>query len=127
MTDMLIKLYALPPLEPKLEAQAAQGISIRRVLPPEKHFVTKWVGNQFSAFWQSECEIAFGHTPPTCWVATENKQTIGFGCYDTTSKGFFGPTGVSEAARGRGVGQALLLVCLHAMRWEGYGNAIIGA
>ncbi len=126
MTDMLVKLYTLPPVEPEIAAQAAQGITIRRVLPPEKHFVTPWVGKYFSAFWQSESEIAFSHTPPTCWIAVENKQLIGFGCYDTTAKGFFGPTGVSEAARGRGVGRALLIVCLHAMRFEGYGYAVIG-
>ncbi len=127
MTDMLVKLYALPPLESELAAQAEQGVSIRRAIPPEKHFVTKWVGEHFSAFWQSECEVAFAHSPLTCWIAIEHKQLIGFGCYDTTAKGFFGPTGVGEAARGRGVGRMLLLVCLHAMRWEGYGYAIIGA
>lgn len=36
------------------------------------------------------------------------------------------PTGVSEAGRSRGVGRVLLLVCLHPMRREGYGYAIIG-
>jgi hypothetical protein len=56
----------------------------------------------------------------------EGKQLIGFSCYDTTAKGFFGPAGVSEAARGRGTGRALLIACLHAMRFEGYGYAIIG-
>jgi hypothetical protein len=126
MTDMLVKLYALPPLEPEIEAQATKGVTIRRVIPPEKHFVAPWVGEHFSAFWQSETEIAFSHIPPSCWIAVENQRLIGFGCYNTTGKGFFGPTGVSEVARGRGIGRALLLVCLHAMRWEGYGYAVIG-
>jgi predicted N-acetyltransferase YhbS len=41
-------------------------------------------------------------------------------------KGFFGPTGVDAHQRGRGIGKALLVACLQAMRHEGYGYAIIG-
>ena len=123
---MLVKLYGLPPLEADITALAERGITIRRGIPPEKHFVAPWVGKVFSGFWQSECELAFSRTPTTCWIAVHNKRTVGFACYDTTAKGFFGPTGVSEEMQGRGIGRALLLACLHAMRWDGYGYAIIG-
>ncbi len=41
-------------------------------------------------------------------------------------KGFFGPTGVDESARGKGIGHALLLKTLLDMRDQGYGYAIIG-
>jgi predicted N-acetyltransferase YhbS len=51
---------------------------------------------------------------------------VGFACHDTTYKNFFGPTGVDESQRGRGLGKALLLACLHAMAAQGYGYAIIG-
>jgi GNAT superfamily N-acetyltransferase len=104
-----------------------QGIVVRRGLAPEKHLVVSWVAERFSSHWMSECESAFYQTPPTCWIATEGKQVIGFACYDTTAKGFFGPTGVSEEARGRGVGKILLIACLHAMRSAGYGYAVIGS
>ena len=60
-------------------------------------------------------------------MAVEGEALVGFGCYDTTMRNFFGPTGVLEAYRGRGIGFALLLVCLHAMAADGYGYAIIGA
>jgi predicted N-acetyltransferase YhbS len=33
---------------------------------------------------------------------------------------------VRKSARGKGVGSALVLACLHAMRAQGYGYAIIG-
>ncbi len=127
MPDMLVKLYTLPLLEPALAQQEAQGITIRRGLPPEKYLVTRWVRQHFNELWASETDVAFSHQPPTCFLAVENEQLIGFACHDVTQRNFFGPTGVSETARGRGVGRALLLVCLHAMRMQGYGYAIIGA
>ncbi|MBZ0308369.1 MAG: GNAT family N-acetyltransferase [Anaerolineae bacterium] len=126
MTDMLVKLYELPTLEPVIQQQSEQGITIRRAIAPEKHIVLAWVRQQFSEPWVSECDVAFAHQPISCFLAVEKDTLIGFGCYDTTCKGFFGPTGVSEAARGRGTGTALLLVCLHALWNEGYGYAIIG-
>lgn len=126
MTDMLVKLYALPPLEPILNQQSAQGISIRRAIAPERHHVLQWVRNHFYEGWVSECEVALSNQPISCWLAVEHGHLIGFGCYDCTAKGFFGPTGVSEAARGKGAGTALLLACLHDMRWQGYGYGIIG-
>ena len=126
MTDMLVKLYNLPPLEPELTAMTGQGITIRRAMALEKQPVLKWIGQHFYPEWISETDVALSHVPVGCWLAVENKQLIGFGCINATSKGFFGPTGVSEAARGRGVGRALLIACLYALRWEGYAYAIIG-
>lgn len=126
MSDLLVKLYNLPPIEAVLEKQAAQGITIRRALSPEKSLVCNWVAQIFEEWWASECEVAFSHQPISCFVAHENKKLIGFACYDTTSKGFFGPTGVDEAGRGRGVGTALLLASLHALWHEGYAYAFVG-
>ena len=50
----------------------------------------------------------------------------GFGVYECTRRGYFGPTGVQEDLRGNGVGALLLLRCLEAMRDMGYAYAIIG-
>ena len=36
MTDMLVRLYDLPPLQPEIDAQVAVGITIRRVIGPRK-------------------------------------------------------------------------------------------
>ena len=43
MTDMLVKLYNLPPLEPELAAMTAQGVTVRRALAPEKQLVLQWI------------------------------------------------------------------------------------
>lgn len=126
MPDMLVKLYTLPPLEPVLQQQQAVGIDIRRALANEKHLVVDWVRRNFHLNWVSECEVAFTRQPVSCFIAVEQGQVIGFACHDATYRNFFGPTGVSEQARGRGVGKALLLACLHAMAAQGYGYAIIG-
>jgi GNAT superfamily N-acetyltransferase len=51
---------------------------------------------------------------------------VGFACYDASTLGYFGPTGVDEPFRGQGIGKALLLACLLEMKLKGYGYAIIG-
>lgn len=126
MTDMLVRLYNLPALAPFVDAQTAQGITVRRAIAPEKHVLTRWIGDHFSAYWVSECEVAFTRNPISAFVAVEGDKPLGFACYDATARGFFGPTGVGEAARGRGTGKALLVAALHDMAQQGYGYAIIG-
>ena len=56
----------------------------------------------------------------------EDDALVGFACYEATCRDFFGPELVHPDRRGRGVGRALLLAALHAMRAEGYAYAIIG-
>lgn len=126
MPDMLVKLYDLPDLAPALQRQKEQGIEIRRAIAPEKHVVVNWVRKTFGEGWASECEVAFSNHPVSCYIAVKEGNIIGFGCYDATYKDFFGPTGVEESWRGKGIGKAILLACLHAMANEGYGYAIIG-
>lgn len=126
MPDMLVKLYELPPVQPVLEQQKAQGIDIRRALPPEKRAVVEWVADKFGNGWASECDVAFSNNPVSCFIAVKDGQLIGFACHDATCRDFFGPTGVDPAFRGKGTGKALLLACLDAMAAQGYAYAIIG-
>ena len=122
--DILVKLYDLPPLE--LSRTEAAGVIIRRPIAPEKHVVTDWVAEHFERGWVSEAERAFANRPITCFIAVGGGDLFGFACWDAASLGIWGPTGVAEAARGRGVGAALLLATLHAMREQGYAYAVIG-
>jgi hypothetical protein len=75
----------------------------------------------------SEVTVAMAHQPPGCLIAVINGRLAGFACYDATARGFFGPTGVAEASRGKGIGLALLFHTLQAMKAQGYAYAIIGA
>nr|WP_316656087.1 GNAT family N-acetyltransferase [uncultured Gellertiella sp.] len=103
------------------------GVSIRRALAPEAHFVTDWVREKFNPRWASETAIAMTRQPPTSFVATRDNRLLGFACHETTARGFFGPTGVEEEARGLGIGHALLLASLMDLKSMGYAYAIIGA
>jgi hypothetical protein len=126
MPDMLVKLYGLPDLHAPLRKIDGRGIRIRRSNPWEKAILADWVRTHFSQGWGLECEAAFAHVPPACFIAVKGDTLIGFACHDCTRRNFFGPTGVAENERGKGVGLALLLSCLYAMRDAGYAYAIIG-
>jgi hypothetical protein len=125
--DMLVKLYELEDDWRFVSEQAALGITIRKPIGPERHLLTDWVREHFSDAWASETDFAISNTPITCFVAIQEDAPIGFGCYDATALGFFGPVGVLEPCRERGTGKALLLACLLDMKLKGYGYAIIGA
>jgi GNAT superfamily N-acetyltransferase len=123
---MLVRLYELPESSPRVQALHDAGIEVRRALAPERHVVVSWVREQFGDGWASECEVSFARLPISCFRAQRGQDILGFACYDATAKAFFGPTGVLERERKRGIGTALLLVTLHAMAAEGYAYAIIG-
>ncbi len=123
--DILVKLYDLPPLD--LSRTDAAGVTVRRALAPEKHIITAWIDRHFEPAWVSEAERCFANRAITCFVAVQGQEMLGFACWDAPALGIWGPTGVAEAARGKGVGAALLLATLNAMREQGYAYAIIGA
>ncbi len=126
MPDMLVKLYDLSDASSLIEALSDHGIVIRAAMSYEKIQVTEWVRNIFGRAWASECDVSFSNHPVSCFIAIEAGKIIGFACYDSTCKNFFGPIGVAETRRGAGIGKALLLSCLHAMRANGFAYAVIG-
>jgi hypothetical protein len=125
-SDMLVKLYELTS-SPELDARlAANGITIRRALPPEMVTINSWIAPRFGVGWVSEATVAMSRQPVSCFIAIKDEQLVGFACSDATARGFFGPTGVDESMRGQGAGHGLLLACLLDMRAQGYGYGIIG-
>ena len=126
MTDMLVRLYEIPDLNGTTEKMETIGVRVRRPNVWEKPLLLDWVKAHFSLSWALECETAFAVRPPSCFIAVKDDVLIGFACYDCTRLNFFGPTGVADYARGKGVGTMLLLSCLHAMKDGGYAYAIIG-
>jgi len=123
--DLLVKLYDIYNLD-ETSFLKDNSIIIKRPIGPEKKTIVEWVEKNFTKGWASECDVALSKTPPTCFIAIKNNSIIGFACYDSTTKGFFGPIGVLEAERKTGVGKALLVRTLKQMYLDGYGYSIIG-
>jgi predicted N-acetyltransferase YhbS len=126
MIDMLVRLYDLPDSSGLYREVEAKGVTLRRARAFEKHTVADFVRTHFSLKWVSEVEVAITRQPSACFIATRDKQILGFACYDTTMKGFFGPTGVAVEARGLGLGKALLMKSLEALRDTGHAYGFIG-
>lgn len=125
MPDLLVNLLKLPPLEPELSSLAAK-IVVRRAQPFELTRVRAFIEREFQVSWADEVSVGFANKPVSVFIATRDKTIVGFAAYECTRRSFFGPTGVSENARGHGVGKALLLSCLWGLRELGYVYGVIG-
>lgn len=108
-----------------LEMDAA-GIVIRRAQPFEITQVGDFVAQEFSLAWADEVSVGFVNKPVTLYLAVLAKKIVGFAAYECTRRGFFGPTGVVDNMKSRGIGKALLLASLWGLRELGYIYGIIG-
>ncbi|MEW2921585.1 hypothetical protein AB1A65_08960 [Muricauda sp. ANG21] len=127
MQDMLVRLFDLPDIsEKEKELLESEKVVFRRPIPPEKSIVVGWVKKHFSINWADETEAAFSSLPVNCFVAQRGQTLLGFACFESTAKNFFGPTGVITEERGKDIGKVLLVKSLVALREMGYAYAIIG-
>jgi len=126
MPDMLVNLLRLPPIEPVLKELCGAGLVLRRARPWELTPVREFVSENFSQAWADEIAVGLVRQPVTVFVALREGRLVGFAAYECTRKNFFGPTGVMEAERGRGIGRALLLASMRGLRELGYAYAVIG-
>jgi predicted N-acetyltransferase YhbS len=126
MSDLLVNLLKLPPLEPLLNELSAQDINIRRARPFEITHVQQFIEESFSIAWADEISVGFAYKPVSVYIATRDGNVVGFAGCECTSRSFFGPTGVVESERGRGIGKALLIASLWGLRELGYVYGVIG-
>jgi GNAT superfamily N-acetyltransferase len=122
MSDLLVPLYKLP------ERKPLRAFTLRRVMAHEGAYTKKWVETGFSGGWASEILPALSRTPSSIFIAVEgsSQKLAGFCAWDCTALGFLGPVGVEEIFRGKGVGRAVVLEALYAMKEQGYGYGVIG-
>ncbi|MCL2404153.1 MAG: GNAT family N-acetyltransferase [Defluviitaleaceae bacterium] len=125
MPDMLVKLYDMPKIDTE-KRMKNKGVIIKRAMALDKERVKEFAKTNFGYDWENECERAIFNSPSSCYIAVKDKEIVGFACYDATTLGFFGPTGVAKKECGKGIGKALLSKCLESMKEKGYGYAIIG-
>jgi GNAT superfamily N-acetyltransferase len=126
MPDLLVNLLELDPLDRELEESAQRQITIRRAQSFELTNVRTFVEEVFSVSWADEIAVGFANKPITVYVATIERQIVGFAAYECTRRGFFGPMGVSPEMQGKGIGKILLLACLWGLRDMGYVYGVIG-
>lgn len=126
MADMLVKLFNIvSPYE--LENHLLNdGIRIKKALAPDRSKIIEFAKTCVDEDYSDEVQGAFANNPITCYIATKNKKLVGFACFETTAKNFFGPMAVSKEERNKGIGKVLLLKSLITMQEMGYGYAIIG-
>jgi mycothiol synthase len=113
-------------LDVSLEGHAAPP-GVTRPAPADASRVLEFVEREFGRIWRFEAAKAFDSELPAAFVAEEGGQITGFAVHDVNNRGlgFFGPTGVMESMRGRGIGCSLLLASLADLRRMGYANAVI--
>lgn len=126
MSDMLVNLLNLPPLEVAFRKADAAGVILRRAQPFEITPVCEFVRSTFGVGWADEILVGFSNKPVTIYIATRDRKPVGFGAYECTRRAFFGPTGVAQMERGKGIGAALLIACMWGLREMGYVYGIIG-
>ncbi|MFY0521126.1 GNAT family N-acetyltransferase [Lysinibacillus sp. UGB7] len=102
---------------------------IRKVNPNDANDLIHFVEHQFSKQWSETIRNAFLLEEPSVYIAFDCKgEIVGFAAFDVfeNRKCYFGPMGVSESNRVKGIGYSLLHHCLKDMHDIGYEYAIIG-
>jgi len=102
-----------------------EGIVLRRACPEEIGATAEFALTKFSAPWQREVADAARFSVPPLFIALADSQIIAFAAHDVTGLGRFGPTGTHPDYRRRGIGGALLKMCLRPIRDRGEGRAEI--
>ena len=119
MADLIVNLYEKDYVNDLKINLKSNDIQIKRLLSPNSDKLVEFVKMHFSEGWTSEVKAGVYKEHPTCFVAVKDAKIVGFACYDSTAKGYFGPTGVDPEFRGLNIGQVLLLRTLEAMKEAG--------
>src|SRR5919202_730244 len=120
MPDMLVHLLNLPSLEDVLLETGREGVVVRRAQAFETTRIRSFVEEHFQTSWADEIAVGYSNKPVSVFIATREGRVIGFAAYECTRRAFFGPMGVEESERGRGIGRALLVACMHGLLEMGY-------
>lgn len=111
-----------------VDLQSLAGGDGRRPSHEESVRVLDFVEREFGRIWRFEAARAFERELPTIFIHEDDDGAIaGFAAHDVNNRGlgFFGPTGVMKASRGRRIGMRLLLASLADLRRLGFARAVI--
>jgi len=115
----------LPDYGDIVERLAGEGITFHRPALAEKAEVQQWLLETFGEGWSYETGLAFREGKVTVWIARAEGRICGFAASNATGRDYFGPIGVSEEFRRKGIGRVLLVKCLRDMQEDGRASAWI--
>lgn len=103
------------------------GYTFERVQEKDFDALYQFVEAQFRlGVWPEETTLSYLNTPPTSFVAKDEKGTIvGWASHSIDFPGTFGPTGVLKTLRGKGVGGELLKWCMWDLKEQKIPECII--
>jgi GNAT superfamily N-acetyltransferase len=98
-----------------------EGYKYERVQPGDFDITYDFVKHQFpNNTWATEVKFSFTFSPPTTFIAKDtNNNIVGWATHSQFFPGSFGPTGVKESLRGKGIGTILFLWCLWDIKQKG--------
>lgn len=102
------------------EKLRAGGVCIRQAVADQRDAARAWMRQHFPGGWELEVDLTFEFAPIPLWLAWDGDKIVGFAMHGVEMfEGGFGPTGVDEAYRGKGIGGALLLRTMADMQQRG--------
>ena len=106
---------------------AEWGAGVVRATDATRDRVLGFIENEFGRIWRFEASHAFENDPATLVYVEVDGEIAGFAAHEANNRGlgFFGPTGVARAHRGRGLGARLLHASLADLHRLGYERVII--
>lgn len=120
VVDMRVDLHTAPLDAAEAIARLAQeGITLRRAKSDEIDLIADFARCVFNEAWQIEVLEAGREEPSKLFVAFDGPHCIAFAAYDAVAPRYFGPTGTLPEYRQRGIGTALLKMCLREMYARG--------
>ncbi len=87
--------------------------------------VIRWVEKTFHSIWAIETSLVRGKNTSGVIVAEYSNEIIGFSVYGATATYRFGPIGIEQSHRGKGIGEVMLYMTLKKMREIGNRYIII--
>jgi len=115
----------LPDYAALIAKRAEEGVTFHRPTMDEKEEVHEWILSAFGEGWAYETDLAFREALVTVWIARDHGKVCGFAASNATGRGYFGPTGVGEDQRRKGLGRVLLVKCLEDLQADGRSVAWI--
>ncbi|RPF53495.1 GNAT family N-acetyltransferase [Aquisalibacillus elongatus] len=106
----------------------ASNDNIIRVNKLWEELLKEYISKHFGQGWLDTINSGLKQKLPNIYIFVKGDNILGFACFDTFEdlKGYFGPMGVAQHQRQKGIGSALLHHCLYEMKQIGYEYAIIG-